>query len=98
MEFINDKDKHKFEVALINSKIVYWYMDDLENDGYNKRIEEVLNWTNLTKELKQMVKYTRIVKEYIKKYNISETELRSYCFNLEHNNPRSRWQDLIRRR
>lgn len=91
------KEKHKFDVALINSHIVYWYIDDLENDGYNKRIEECLNWKTSNKELKKQVKYVLEVKKYIEKYGMSEEELRMYCFKLKRDNPRSRWRDVIRK-
>ena len=68
-----------------------------ENDCYIKRIEERLNWKTSNKELKKQVKYVLEVKKYIEKYGMSEEELRAYCSKLKHDNPRSRWDDVIRK-
>lgn len=95
---INDKDKKKFDIALINSKIVYWYMknDDGSFDKYMDRINNYLNW--LSKRPSDKLTYNAIkkVKKFIDKYQLSDEFLREYCSKLEHNNPRQVWQDLIK--
>ena len=39
-DWISTKDKNKFDVALINSCVVYWYMKNMDDtyDSYMDRI------------------------------------------------------------
>ena len=43
---MNDKEKKKFDVALINSNVVYWYMKNMDGsfDKYLDRINNYLEW------------------------------------------------------
>lgn len=93
---MNDKEKKKFDIALINSRIVYWYMKNIDGsfERYLDRIDNYLEW--LSKKPSEKVCYNamKVVKEFICKYNFSDEFLREYCHNLEHNNPRSQYWDL----
>ena len=90
--------KKKFDVALINSRVVYWYMKNSDGtfDKYMDRINDYLKW--LSKKPSEKVAYNamKVVKEFIVKYDLSDAFLRDYCHELEHNNPRSKWQDVMR--
>ena len=90
--------KKKFDVALINSRVVYWYMKNSDGsfDKYLDRINDYLMW--LSKKPSEKVAYNamKVVKEFIVKYDLSDEFLRDYCHELEHNNPRSKWQDVMR--
>lgn len=93
---MNDKEKKKFDIALINSRIVYWYMKNIDGsfERYLDRIDNYLEW--LSKKPSEKVCYNamKVVKEFICKYNFSDEFLREYCHNLEHNNPRRQYWDL----
>lgn len=95
---INDKDKKKFNIALINSRVVYWYMQNSDGsyDKYIDRINNYLKW--LSKKPSEKVCYNamKVVKEFICKYNLTDEFLREYCSKLEHNNPRQAWNNLIK--
>ena len=93
---ISDKEKRKFDVALINSCIVYWYMDGTF-DSYMDRINNYLEW--MSKRPSERVKYNamKFVKEFINKHKLTDEFLGAYCGELEHNNPRSEWCDKLRR-
>lgn len=43
---MDGKNKNKFDIALINSRIVYWYMqnDDGSFERYIDRINNYLEW------------------------------------------------------
>ena len=94
----NDKDKKKFNVALINSGVVYWYMKNMDGsfDKYLDRIDNYLEW--LAKRPSEKVCYNamKVVKEFICKYKLTDEFLREYCHVLEHDNPRVRWNKLTR--
>lgn len=95
---ISNKEKHKFDVALINSCIVYWYMRHMDGtfDSYMDRINNYLEW--MSKRPSERVKYNamKFVKEFINKHKLTEEFLRTYCRELEHNNPRREWRNVIR--
>ena len=97
---MNDKDKKKFDIALLNSKVVYWYMQNMDGsfERYMDRIDNYLEW--LSKKPSEKVCYNAMksVKEFINKYNLTDEFLRDYCFKLEHNNPRDTWNKLTRQR
>lgn len=84
------KDKKKFDIALINSYVVYWYMQNSDGsfDRYLNRINDYLEW--MSKRPSEKVAYNAIkkVKEFINKYELTDEFLRNYCHKLEHNNPR----------
>ncbi len=90
--------KKKFDVALINSRVVYWYMKNSDGtfDKYLDRINNYLVW--LSKKPSEKVAYNamKVVKYFIVKYDLSDEFLREYCFNLEHNNPREEWRKRMR--
>lgn len=94
---MDDKNKKKFDIALINSRIVYWYMqnDDGSFEKYIDRINNYLEW--LSKKPSEKVCYNamKIVKKYINDYQLSDEFLRDYCTHLEHNNPRSEWNKKL---
>ena len=96
---ISNKEKHKFDVALINSCIVYWYMRRMDGtfDSYMDRINNYLEW--MSKRPSERVKYNamKFVKEFINKHKLTEEFLRVYCYNLKNNNPRNDWRKLIRK-
>lgn len=89
---ISIKEKHKFNINLINSCIVYWYMRNMDGtfDSYMDRINNYLEW--MSKRPSERVKYNamKFVKEFINKYKLTDEFLRMYCHELEHNNPRSK--------
>ena len=97
---MTDKDKKKFDIALLNSKVVYWYMRNMDGtfDKYMDRINNYLIW--LSKKPSEKVCYNamKTVKEFIVKYNFSDEFLRDYCFQLEHNNPKEKWNKLTKQR
>jgi hypothetical protein len=96
---INDKDKKKFDVALINSRAVYWYMKNMDGtyDSYMDRINKHLEW--MESKPSEKVKYNamKFVKDFILKYKLTDEFLRKYCFNLEHDNPRQKWNNQLRK-
>lgn len=96
---ISDKDKKKFDIALINSCIVYWYMQNMDGtyDSYMDRINNYLEW--LANRPSEKVKYNamKFVKEFIKKHKLTDEFLRDYCSKLEHNNPREKWNKQLRK-
>ena len=83
------KEKKKFDVALINSCIVYWYLGD--DETYISRIESYEKWLPKYPSRKKEYIAMLIVKKFINKYNLTNDFLKEYCHNLEHNNPRSEW-------
>ena len=91
--------KKKFDVALINSRVVYWYMKNSDGtfDKYLDRINNYLVW--LSKKPSEKVAYNamRVVKCFIVKYDLSDEFLRDYCHELEHNNPREKWNKQLRK-
>lgn len=94
---MDDKNKKKFDIALINSRIVYWYMqnDDGSFEKYIDRINNYLEWLSKKPSEKVCYKAMKIVKKYINDYQLSDEFLRDYCTHLEHNNPRSEWNKKI---
>lgn len=95
---INPKDKRKFDIALINSCIVYWYMkkDDGTYDSYLDRIDNYLEWLSGRPSDKLQYNAMKAVKEFINRYKLTDDFLRAYCFNLEHDNPRADWNRRFR--
>ena len=95
----SDKEKRKFDIALINSCVVYWYMKNMDNtyDSYMDRINNYLEW--LVNRPSEKVKYNAIkfVKEFINKHKLTDEFLREYCYDLEHNNPREKWNKQLRK-
>ena len=95
---MNDKEKKKFDIALINSRVVYWYMQNTDGsfDRYLDRIDNYLEW--LSKKPSEKVCYNamKVVKEFICKYELTDEYLRDYCFGLEHDNPRVKWNKINR--
>ena len=57
---ISNKDKKKFDVALINSCAVYWYMSNMDGtyDSYMDRINNYLEWMKLKPS--ERVKYNAL--------------------------------------
>lgn len=99
MENISDKDKKKFNVALINSYVVYWYMQNTDGtyDSYMDRIGNYLEW--MAKRPSESVAYNamKFVKEFVKKHKLTDEFLREYCSKLAHNNPREKWHKQLRK-
>jgi hypothetical protein len=96
---ISNKDKKKFDISLINSGVVYLYMENVDRtfDSYIDRINEYLE--NLKSRPSEKVKYNalKFVKDFILKHKLTDEFLRGYCYNLEHNNPRRTWNDKLRK-
>lgn len=93
MEIMTPKENKKFDVALINSCIVYWYLGD--DETYISRIESYEEWLPKYPSRKKEYDAMLIVKKFINKYNLTNDFLKGYCHNLEHNNPRSEWKKNI---
>lgn len=95
---ISNKDKKKFDVALINSCAVYWYMQHMDGtyDSYMDRINNYLEW--LVNRPSEKVKYNamKFIKEFINKHKLTDEFLRDYCSKLEHNNPREKFRKHLR--
>ena len=99
MENIRDKDKKKFDVSLINSCAVYWYMKNMDGtyESYMDRINNYLEW--MANRPSESVAYNamKFVKEFINKHKLTDEFLRDYCYDLEHNNPRKMWNKQLRK-
>jgi hypothetical protein len=98
VNYMKNKDKKKFDIALINSRVVYWYMQNLDGsfDKYLDRINDYLEWMSERPSEKVAYNAMKVVKEFICKYNLSDEFLRNYCYTLEHNNPREDWRKIMR--
>lgn len=96
---ISNKDKKKFDVALVNSYVVYWYMKNMDNtyDSYMDRINNYLEWMVNRPSEKVAYNAMKFVKEFINKHKLTDEFLRYYCSELEHNNPRQKWNKQYRR-
>lgn len=96
---ISNKDKKKFDISLINSGVVYLYMENVDRtfDSYIDKINEYLE--NLKSRPSEKVKYNamKFVKDFILKHKLTDEFLREYCYNLEHNNPRREWCKQLRK-
>ena len=96
---ISNKDKKKFDIALINSRAVYWYMENIDGtyDSYMDRINNSLKWMKSKPSEKVAYNAMKFVKDFIIKHKITDEFLREYCCDLEHNNPRARWNKQLRK-
>lgn len=90
---MTDKENKKFDIALINSRVVYWYMenDDGTYESYMDRINNYLEWLSYYPSEKTRFNAMKKVKDYIIKYNISDEFLRDYCSKMEHDNPKTKY-------
>lgn len=90
---ISNKDKKKFDIALINSCIVYWYMKNMDGsyDSYMDRINNYLEWMESRPSDRTKYNAMKFVKDFINKHKLTDEFLREYCFSLEHDNPRAEW-------
>lgn len=96
---ISNKDKKKFDIALINSCVVYWYMENMDGtyDIYMDRINNCLEWMESRPSDRTKYNAMKFVKDFINKHKLTDEFLREYCFNLEYNNPREEWNKKIRK-
>lgn len=96
---ISTKEKRKFDVALINSCIVHWYMRNIDDtfDSYMDRINNYLEWMGKLPSRRVEYNAMKFVKDFINKHKLTDEFLRTYCSELEYNNPRSEWRDNLRR-
>ena len=98
MSNISAKEKRKFDIALINSYIIYWYMRHIDDtfDSYMDRINNYLEWMGKLPSRRVEYNAMKFVKEFINKHKLTDEFLRAYCRELEHNNPRREWLDNLR--
>lgn len=96
---ISNKDKKKFDVALINSCVVYWYMKNMDGtyDSYMDRINNYLEWMASRPSDRTKYNAMKFVKDFINKHKLTDEFLRDYCYDLEHNNPREKWNKQLRK-
>lgn len=96
---ISNKDKKKFDVSLINSRAVYWYMRHMDGtyDSYMDRINNYLKWMANRPSEKVAYNAMKFIKEFINKYKLTDEFLRDYCSKLEHDNPREKWNKQYRK-
>ena len=96
---ISNKDKKKFDIALINSCVVYWYMKNMDGsyDIYMDRINNYLEWMESRPSDRTKYNAMKFVKDFINKHKLTDDFLREYCFNLEYNNPREEWNKKLRK-
>lgn len=96
---ISNKDKKKFDIALINSCVVYWYMENMDGtyESYMDRINNYLEWKKSKPSEKVTYNALKFVKEFINKHKLTDVFLRKYCYDLEHNNPREKWNKQLRK-
>lgn len=96
---ISNKDRKKFDIALINSRVVYWYMKNMDGsyDIYMDRINEYLEWMKSMPSEKVKYNAMKFVKDFILKHKLTDEFLREYCFKLKRNNPREAWRKQIRK-
>ena len=66
---ISNKDKKKFDVALINSCVVYWYMKNMDGtyDSYMDRINNYLEWMESRPSDRTKYNAMKFVKDFINK-------------------------------
>ena len=59
-------------------------------------LDELIEW--MKSRPSDRVKYNamKFVKEFINKHKLTDEFLREYCFNLEHNNPREKWNEQLK--
>ena len=96
---ISYKDKKKFDITLINSCVVYWYMQNMDGT-YDSYMDRINNYLELMKSRpSEKVKYNalKFVKDFIFKNKLTDEFIRDYCYNLEHNNPREKWNKQLRK-
>jgi hypothetical protein len=98
-DWISTKDKKKFDIALINSRVVYWYMENMDGtyESYMDRINNYLEWMKSKPSEKVTYNAMKFVKDFIIKHKITDEFLREYCSDIEHNNPRARWNEQLRK-
>lgn len=96
---ISNKDRKKFDISLINSCIVYWYMKNMDGtfDSYIDKINDYLEWMKARPSEKVKYNAMKFVKDFILKHKLTDEFLREYCFKLERNNPREAWRKQIRK-
>ena len=96
---ISNKDRKKFDISLINSCIVYWYMKNMDGtfDSYIDKINDYIEWMKARPSEKVKCNAMKFVKDFILKHKLTDEFLREYCFKLERNNPREAWRKQIRK-
>jgi hypothetical protein len=66
-------------------------------DSYMDRSNNYLEWMKSRPSEKVKYHALKFVKEFINKHKLTDEFLGEYCFNLEHNNPREKWNNRLRK-
>jgi hypothetical protein len=66
-------------------------------DIYMDRINNYLEWMVSRQSDRTKYNAMKFVKDFINKHKLTDEFLREYCFNLEHNNPREKWNEQLRK-
>ena len=81
MEIMTPKENKKFDVALINSCIVYWYLGD--DETYMSRIESYEEWLPKYPSRKKEYDAMLIVKKFINIQELAASAFNQYATEVK---------------
>ena len=88
----SDKERKRFGVLLINTRVVYW--PTCIKTKYLERIQDRINDNVIHKDLKKEQEYFKEIKDIIIKNNITDSEIISFI--KEMSNPRDEYNNVLR--